>query len=365
MVRIPIGLYICALAPILLVACGGPESIPPLTPPLVEEVSLPIDVRDKAQILGIVVEAVNDHRGNLSVTAILGIIAQETGGIGYDNGGDGIMQVTTGAGSCRSRPNPYENTVESIIHNINEGICVLQDQYTRNENNLIYAIWKYNGGENPYDTYSKGLADQDYLGRVASRLECNHSDSWAWVLRDFGLTYCNDGLASQLKKTQELISDRVLPVWPDGPCIKAINCPDLTRPTSIIAAEGEFEKPDEKNRPPGFRAPDNTWWFNAGVWLIPVTDDDPGQMSSGLDASGCYYNIEDTGGRVSLGSRSCNSLFEIRIGPPDDMENFCVSQGLNACTVYVGSRDLSGNESDIDILSARQLNIDYAPPTAR
>lgn len=360
-------LGLVGLMVLMMIGCGGVLPSASTASPVVKaDEPLPSNtVVDQAQIPSVVLGAVDEHRGDLPIRAILGIIAQETGGIAYENSGDGVMQVTTGAGSCRSQLEAYKTTVENITRNIQDGICVLHDQYTRNSENLIYAIWKYNGGENPYDTYDKGLGDREYLDHVASRLTCNQADSRAWVARDFGLTYCDEDLATQLMKAQELVSNKALSIWPDGSCIQSINCPDRTRPISIIAPPGEFKKTSESNRPPGFRASDSTWWFNAGTWSIPVTDTDPGPMSSGLEPTGCYYRIENFGGQILTGSRTCNAEFEVRVGPPEDDQVHCFTEGLKMCTVYVGSRDRAGNESQVTQQAQIQLSVDYTPPGAR
>jgi hypothetical protein len=187
----------------------------------------------------VVLEAVNGHRGDLPVSAILGIVAQETGGIAYGNSGDGVMQVTTGAGTCRGQPGPYEDTEDSIRRNVRDGICVLRDQYTRNKGNLIYAVWKYNAGENPYNTYERGEGDRYYLQNVARHLKCNEA---ALVWMDFGSQYCDPELADHLEKAQNLVTAGTLPQWPDSSCTRGINCRDLTKPVSTIAPEGEFKK---------------------------------------------------------------------------------------------------------------------------
>jgi hypothetical protein len=217
--------------PVVIAACNNQAVT---TSPVVEEGSPPAanTLSDKERFAAIVVGAVNEHRGSLPISAILGVIAQETGGIGYANTGDGVMQVTLGAGTCRSQTQPYENNAESVKRNIRDGLCVLKDQFSRNKQNLIYAIWKYNGGENPYDTYSKGWGDPNYLGNVSRRFRCDQTDVGAWVLRDFGRTYCDDELALQLVKAQELVSNQTLPVGPDSSCIKGVNCLENTRPAA-------------------------------------------------------------------------------------------------------------------------------------
>lgn len=98
---------------------------------------------------------------------------------------------------------------------------------------------------------------------------------------------------------------------------------------------------------------------------IPVTDTASLPGSARLDPTGCYYSIEDAGGRVHTGSRTCNSDLEVRVGPPEDDQNDCVTQGLKVCAVSVGSRDMAGNQSELTTKASTRFSVDYAPPGSR
>jgi hypothetical protein len=110
------------------------------------------------------------------IELILAIIAQESGGISFDNEGDyGIMQITgeanRGWGSqleCyTSDCKYYTNTEQGICANIKDGLRVLHWAYQTApaEQKIQDAVWRYNHGGNDRE------GDLYYLENVAEKLK--------------------------------------------------------------------------------------------------------------------------------------------------------------------------------------------------
>ncbi|MCK4731530.1 MAG: right-handed parallel beta-helix repeat-containing protein, partial [Methanophagales archaeon] len=150
---------------------------------------------------------------SFQIELILAMIAQESGGARYNNerndaegmcNDDGIMQINydpnKGKGSgikCYSNNcKYYTNTTQGVYANIKDGLRALQDFYTYSNHDNIGAVWRYNGGNNPYDTYCNERGDPSYLKNVADELDQK-------VPEDFG--YSNSVVAQELRNAQEKI----------------------------------------------------------------------------------------------------------------------------------------------------------------
>jgi len=150
---------------------------------------------------------------NFPIELILAMIAQESGGAGYNNerndaekmyNDDGIMQIDydpskgNGCGiKCYSNNcKYYTNTTQGVYANIKDGLRVLQDFYTYSNHDNIGAVWRYNGGNNPYDTYCDGRGDPSYLKNVADELNQT-------VPEDFD--YSKSIVVQELRSAQEKV----------------------------------------------------------------------------------------------------------------------------------------------------------------
>lgn len=140
------------------------------------------------------------------VELILAMTAQESG---FDNevNGDGLMQVTAGSG-CH-RDGLYSNTRQGVCANVEDGLKVLEGFYEYSNKDIIGAIWRYNGGQQPYWTYyyyaqinKNGNwiygGDAGYLGHVANKYKDNIK---------YGFGDENSELVKQLRKAQKQVTD--------------------------------------------------------------------------------------------------------------------------------------------------------------
>jgi len=100
------------------------------------------------------------------VELILAMVAQESS-FNNEVNEDGLLQVTAGSG--RHRDGLYSNTRQGIYANVEDGLKVLKSFYDYSNNDTIWAIWRYNGGYDPYATYEKGEGDPCYLKHVADK----------------------------------------------------------------------------------------------------------------------------------------------------------------------------------------------------
>jgi|GEM_PF-2842448 len=112
---------------------------------------------------------------------ILAIVVQETGGTGYSNLDDGVMQIdweeNKGRASsiqCFSAASRYYgNTRQAIFANVKDGLRALRDWLEGAHDDsdaFVISTWKYNGGTFPKRTYCKCMGDPFYLAHIGIRL---------------------------------------------------------------------------------------------------------------------------------------------------------------------------------------------------
>ena len=102
-------------------------------------------------------------------------------------------------------------------------------------------------------------------------------------------------------------------------------------------------------------SPDAESWHNDDGFTITLQD---GDSESGL--SFCEYKVISGGISTGWSSRTCGADLNITVGSEPGKD--CGYQGsdeINACWVYIRSKDIAGNDSDV---SVRRYNIDWTQP---
>ena len=112
-------------------------------------------------------------------------------------------------------------------------------------------------------------------------------------------------------------------------------------PVSTIYTDCTYAKPDS-----------GAGWYRQNFSRCAYDYDPEGE----LDEGECRYFLDDSSKSAQTSSvRDCNTSIGINIGS----SAYCSSEGLDACALYVNSKDEGGKTSDYGVVS---YNIDYTPP---